>query len=103
MKWTDQRASKVLEVISSMRVVKYFCYEKSFLSRIFDIRQMELEEVRKIQHNQSVKCVFLSCLFFLLPLPVFLACLFSPCVLPILRQFFHPSCLSLAFGHRVEY
>ncbi|KAJ7866783.1 ABC protein [Mycena olivaceomarginata] len=53
MKWTDQRASKVLEVISSMRVVKYFCYEKSFLSRIFDIRQMELEEVRKIQHNQS--------------------------------------------------
>ncbi|KAF7342738.1 ABC protein [Mycena sanguinolenta] len=53
MKWTDQRASKVLEVISSMRIVKYFCYEKSFLSRIFDIRQMELKEIRKIQHNQS--------------------------------------------------
>ncbi|KAJ6537690.1 P-loop containing nucleoside triphosphate hydrolase protein [Mycena capillaripes] len=53
MKWTDQRASKVLEVISSMRVVKYFCYEKSFLSRIFDIRQMELKGIRKIQHNQS--------------------------------------------------
>ncbi|KAJ7477714.1 ABC protein [Mycena latifolia] len=53
MKWTDQRASKVLEVISSMRVVKYFCYEKSFLSRIFDIRQMELKWIRKIQHNQS--------------------------------------------------
>ncbi|KAJ6475599.1 ABC protein [Mycena sanguinolenta] len=54
MKWTDQRASKVFEVISSMRIVKYFCYEKSFLSRIFDIRQTELKEIRKIQHNQSV-------------------------------------------------
>ncbi|KAF7349832.1 ABC protein [Mycena venus] len=53
MKWTDQRASKVLEIISSMRVVKYFCYEKSFLSRIFDIRRMELKWIRKIQHSQS--------------------------------------------------
>ncbi|KAJ6471750.1 ABC protein [Mycena vitilis] len=53
MRWTDARASKVLEVISSMRVVKYFCYEGSFLARIFDIRTQELKGIKSIQHSQS--------------------------------------------------
>ncbi|KAJ6571086.1 ABC protein [Mycena capillaripes] len=53
MKWTDERASRVLEVVASMRVVKYFCYEGSFLARIFDIRKKELSGIRKIQHSQS--------------------------------------------------
>ncbi|KAK7017781.1 ABC protein [Favolaschia claudopus] len=51
--WTDKRASQVLETISSMRVVKYFCYEGSFLARITSVRREELKWVRKIQHSQS--------------------------------------------------
>jgi hypothetical protein len=35
MKWTDARARAVLEVLGAMRVVKYFCYEGSFLARAF--------------------------------------------------------------------
>ncbi|KAF7375203.1 ABC protein [Mycena sanguinolenta] len=53
MKFTDQRAKVLLEVLSSMRVVKYFCYEVPFLKRIFDIRDKELHGIRKIQHSQS--------------------------------------------------
>ncbi|KAJ7639312.1 ABC protein [Roridomyces roridus] len=54
MKYTDARSFTFLEIISSMRVVKYFCYEKSFLARIFEMRKQELRQVRKIQHNQSL-------------------------------------------------
>ncbi|KAJ7758845.1 ABC transporter type 1, transmembrane domain-containing protein [Mycena maculata] len=45
----------LLEVLGSMRVVKYFCYEVPFLKRIFDIRDNELQGIRKIQHSQSAK------------------------------------------------
>ncbi|KAJ7779407.1 hypothetical protein DFH07DRAFT_1030143, partial [Mycena maculata] len=53
MKWTDSRARVVLEVLSSMRVVKYFCYEGSFLARLLDVRTSELKGIRRIQHSQS--------------------------------------------------
>ncbi|KAJ7309378.1 ABC protein [Mycena albidolilacea] len=54
VKWTDKRAGKVLEVVSAMRVVKYFCYEGSFLNEIFNIRKQELKGIKKIQHSQSL-------------------------------------------------
>ncbi|KAJ7120034.1 ABC protein [Mycena epipterygia] len=53
MKFTDSRARVVLEVLGAMRVVKYFCYEGSFLARIFDVRKRELKGIRLIQHSQS--------------------------------------------------
>ncbi|KAJ7039618.1 ABC protein [Mycena alexandri] len=53
MKFTDRRAKMLLEVLGSMRVVKYFCYEVPFLKRIFEIRQHELRGIQKIQHAQS--------------------------------------------------
>ncbi|KAJ6570146.1 ABC protein [Mycena vulgaris] len=53
MKFTDLRAKVLLEVLGSMRVVKYFCYEVPFLKRIFEIRQNEIRGIRKIQHSQS--------------------------------------------------
>ncbi|KAJ7500976.1 ABC protein [Mycena galericulata] len=53
MKFTDSRAKVVLEVLSSMRVVKYFCYEGSFLARLLDVRKRELTGIRHIQHSQS--------------------------------------------------
>ncbi|KAJ7650716.1 ABC protein [Roridomyces roridus] len=53
MRFTDQRSKVLLETLSSMRVVKYFCYEFPFLKRIFDIRDREMRGVKKIQHSQS--------------------------------------------------
>jgi hypothetical protein len=35
MRWTDQRAKLLLEVLGAMRVVKYFSYEKPFLKSLF--------------------------------------------------------------------
>ncbi|KAF7289946.1 ABC protein [Mycena indigotica] len=51
--FTDLRASIGNEIMSAMRVVKYFCYESSFLANIFDVRQQELNGIQKIQHSQS--------------------------------------------------
>ncbi|KAH7925482.1 ABC protein [Leucogyrophana mollusca] len=53
MKWTDQRAKILLEVLSAMRVVKYFSYEVPFLRRIFELRKKELHGVRRILHSSS--------------------------------------------------
>ncbi|KAG2075302.1 ABC protein, partial [Suillus decipiens] len=53
MKWTDQRAKILLEVLGAMRVVKYFSYEVPFLQRIFDLRKRELRGVRWILHLTS--------------------------------------------------
>ncbi|KAG2369149.1 ABC protein [Suillus spraguei] len=53
MKWTDQRAKVLLEVLGAMRVVKYFSYEVPFLQRIFDLRKRELHGVRWILHLTS--------------------------------------------------
>ncbi|KAJ7057792.1 ABC protein [Mycena amicta] len=51
--FTDLRASIGNEIMSAMRVVKYFCYENSFLARLFDIRKKELAGILQIQHSQS--------------------------------------------------
>ncbi|KAF9237594.1 ABC protein [Melanogaster broomeanus] len=53
MVWTDQRAKVLLEVLSTMRVVKYFSYEASFLQKIFELRKKELRGIRKILHSSS--------------------------------------------------
>ncbi|KAG1891771.1 ABC protein [Suillus fuscotomentosus] len=53
MKWTDQRAKVLLEVLGAMRVVKYFSYEVPFLQRIFDLRKKELHGIRWILHLTS--------------------------------------------------
>ncbi|KAF8530162.1 ABC protein [Hysterangium stoloniferum] len=45
MRWTDQRASLVQELLGGMRVVKWFTYEKPFLKRLWFIRHMELKGI----------------------------------------------------------
>ncbi|KAJ7872425.1 hypothetical protein B0H13DRAFT_2349461 [Mycena leptocephala] len=67
MKWTDEKAGTVLEVVASMRVVKSFCYERSFLARLFRIRTQELRDIRNIQHSQSAKRPLSIALAFSLP------------------------------------
>ncbi|KAF9237599.1 ABC protein [Melanogaster broomeanus] len=57
MVWTDRRAKVLLEILSAMRVVKYFSYEISFLQKIFELREKELRGIRKILHSSSAKYV----------------------------------------------
>ncbi|KDQ57350.1 hypothetical protein JAAARDRAFT_194496 [Jaapia argillacea MUCL 33604] len=58
MKWTDQRAQVLLEILGAMRVVKYFTYEVPFLQRIFNLRKIELRNIRKIQFARSANIAF---------------------------------------------
>ncbi|KAG1832564.1 ABC protein [Suillus subalutaceus] len=58
MKWTDQRAKVLLEVLGAVRVVKYFSYEVPFLERIFDLRKRELRGIRLILHLTSANLAF---------------------------------------------
>ncbi|KAG8946658.1 hypothetical protein FRC04_011552 [Tulasnella sp. 424] len=48
MKWTDERAGLLQELLSAMRIIKYFCYEVPFLERIDHIRHEELQGVSRI-------------------------------------------------------
>ncbi|KAG8974689.1 hypothetical protein FRB90_009724, partial [Tulasnella sp. 427] len=48
MKWTDERAGLLQELLSAMRIIKYFCYEVPFLERIDHIRHEELKGVSRI-------------------------------------------------------
>ncbi|KAF8922710.1 ABC protein [Mucidula mucida] len=58
MKFTDQRAKTLLEVLGAMRIVKYFCYEVPFLNRIFETRKNELRGIRQMHHAQSANTAF---------------------------------------------
>ncbi|KAG6831800.1 hypothetical protein H0H92_007477 [Tricholoma furcatifolium] len=58
MKYSDERAKTLLEVLGAMRVVKYFCYEVPFLKRIYETRNNELKGVRRIQNSQSANAAF---------------------------------------------
>ncbi|KJA26268.1 hypothetical protein HYPSUDRAFT_36540 [Hypholoma sublateritium FD-334 SS-4] len=53
MKYTDQRAKTLLEVLGSMRVVKYFSYETPFLDRLYSTRENELKAIKSILWSQS--------------------------------------------------
>ncbi|KAG1817968.1 ABC protein [Suillus subaureus] len=53
MKWTDQRAKVLLEILVAIRVVKYFSYEIPFLRKIFELRKKELRGIRRILHANS--------------------------------------------------
>ncbi|KAF8900175.1 ABC protein [Gymnopilus junonius] len=53
MKFTDQRAKTLLEVLGSMRVVKYFSYEVPFLTSLYETRKRELHGIFNILMSQS--------------------------------------------------
>ncbi|KAG2147643.1 ABC protein [Suillus clintonianus] len=57
MKWTDQRAKVLLEILGAIRVVKFFSYEVPLLQRIFELRKNELRGIRRMLHLTSVKQV----------------------------------------------
>lgn len=45
-KFTDARVRLTQEILNSMRVIKYYAWEKSFLSKVMDLRNSELKIVR---------------------------------------------------------
>ena len=58
MKWTDNRAKLLQELLASMRIIKYFCYEIPYLNRVFTIRSNELKGIRQILMIRAAKLVF---------------------------------------------
>src|SRR5271169_4944133 len=45
-KFTDARVRITQEILNSMRVIKYYAWEKSFLGKVIDLRESELRIVR---------------------------------------------------------
>lgn len=45
-KFTDARVRITQEILNSMRVIKYYAWEKSFLQKVMDLRESELKIVR---------------------------------------------------------
>ncbi|KAF9237604.1 ABC transporter [Melanogaster broomeanus] len=46
MEWTDKRSKLLQELLSGMRVIKFFSWEVPFLKRISEYRQMEMAYIR---------------------------------------------------------
>ena len=42
MQWTDKRAKLLQELLGGMKIIKFFAWEKPFLSRIADYRKQEM-------------------------------------------------------------
>ncbi|KAF9221251.1 P-loop containing nucleoside triphosphate hydrolase protein [Gyrodon lividus] len=59
---TLQHRILLLEVLSAMRVVKYFSYELPFLQKIFALRKQELRGIRRILHSSSANLALANCL-----------------------------------------
>ena len=47
MSITDKRVTSMKEIIDSMRLIKMYAWEESFLSRILEIRSNEIKELFK--------------------------------------------------------
>ena len=47
MSITDKRVSGMKEIINSMRLIKMYAWEESFLSKILDIRSKEVKKLFK--------------------------------------------------------
>ncbi|KAK8809647.1 hypothetical protein WA158_000590 [Blastocystis sp. Blastoise] len=71
--YTDRRIKLLNEVITGIRVIKYYCWEKPFLKKINTVREQELKKMESL--SWIVYLLFntvLSILPFCLPLLIFL-------------------------------
>lgn len=61
MEHSDKRVSLMSEILSGIRVIKFYAWEKSFLSRITGIRTRELDELHGLARESAlVNILFLS-------------------------------------------
>jgi len=54
LKFSDVRVRLVNEILQAIRVVKFYAWEQSFGTRIFDVRNKELEVLKKLLFTRSL-------------------------------------------------
>ena len=68
---TDARVKLMNEVLTGIRVIKYYCWEKPFKGKVHDLRKVELKNTEKMAWIMSV-CV--GCMMSTIPQIVPLVC-----------------------------
>ena len=68
---TDARVKLMNEVLTGIRVIKYYCWEKPFKGKIHDLRQVELKNTEKMAWIMSVG---IDCMMTTIPNIVPLVC-----------------------------
>lgn len=56
--WRDRRVSLVSQILSAIRLVKYFAWERSIEREIADIRDKELAAAARLVRNEALSTVF---------------------------------------------
>ena len=76
---TDARVKLMNEVLTGIRVIKYYCWEKPFKGKVHDLRKVELKNTEKMAWIMSVG---IDCMMFTIPNIVPLVCFsLSPSVM----------------------
>jgi len=57
-KWRDQRVTLVSQILSAIRLVKYFAWERPIECEISTLRQRELAAARRLVQNEALSTVF---------------------------------------------
>ena len=71
LKTTDSRVKLMNEILTGIRVIKYYCWEKPFKGKIHDLRKEELKNHAKMSWLMTVG---IECMMGLIPNVVPLVC-----------------------------
>lgn len=61
--FTDERVAKMREILTNMKMVKYYAWEDAYEANIHDIRNKEIKAIRKMQYTVN----FIMALAFAIP------------------------------------
>ena len=71
LKTTDARVKLMNEILTGIRVIKYYCWEKPFKGKVHDLRKVELKNTEKLAWIMSVG---IDCMMSTIPNIVPLVC-----------------------------
>ena len=71
LKTTDARVKLMNEILTGIRVIKYYCWEKPFKGKVHDLRKVELKNTEKMAWIMSAG---VECMMGLIPNIVPLVC-----------------------------
>ena len=71
LKTTDARVKLMNEILTGIRVIKYYCWEKPFKGKVHDLRKVELKNTEKMAWIMSVG---IDCMMSTIPNIVPLVC-----------------------------
>lgn len=74
---TDRRVNLMNEILSGIRIIKYYCWEKPFLRKIDKVREEEMKELRRVFVLSEILCDGLDNIYSNLS-PLFCLALFTP-------------------------